>query len=189
MTLAESLESMLPAGESRRFGQLLLTRSDSGSYHARHQCDAGEMGEKLTPVKTPEEMREIARVDADGAYRALPTAPSLVGGWEVTTDSADEFLLFLDSIYPSVFASWVAYEKGEIEPTSLRDTLVRHGIDPVSDARANQVMRTVCAMGCIRTIAWPLDKSCAVSRLKAHPRSIPTICLEACPIALDAAKK
>ena len=100
----------------------------------------------------------------------------------------------MDAIYPGVFATWIAYEKGELEPVSLRDTLDRQTgmykfAGSITDQMANEIMRSTCGKGCIRLIAWPIDNSCPVSRLKAAKNTLPVICTEACTFAVSEARR
>ncbi len=192
MTLAGELESHLPAGTTLVFGQLYLTRNDESNFEA---CHLDDMGDKvsLVPVDSVTDLRELAKFDASGEYRPLKTAPTLKGGWKTCCDDAAEFLKRLDAIYPAVFATWIAYARGEHHPTSLRRTLDRQTgmyrfAGTISDQLANRMMRELCHPGCIRTIAWPINDDHPVSRLKAHPKHIPVICTEACTFAVDAAR-
>jgi len=192
MTLAGELESHLPAGTTLVFGQLYLIRSDDGSFEARHLDDMGSQ-EALEPINSATDLRELAKFDASGEYRPLKTAPTLKGGWLTRCSDAAEFLKRLDAIYPAVFATWIAYARGEHDPTSLRRTLDRQTgmyrfAGTISDQLANRMMRELCHPGCIRTIAWPINDEHPVSRLKSQPRSIPVICTEACTFAVDAAR-
>jgi sirohydrochlorin cobaltochelatase len=192
MTLAGELESHLPAGTSLVFGQLCLNRCDDGTFEACHLDDMGNK-DTLMSVDSVIDLREIAKFDACAEYRPLKTAPTLKGGWLTRCADAAEFLKRLDAIYPAVFATWIAYAKGEHDPTSLRRTLDRQTgmyrfAGTISDQMANRMMRELCHPGCIRTIAWPINDEHPVSRLKSQPRSIPVICTEACTFAINAAR-
>jgi sirohydrochlorin cobaltochelatase len=193
MTLAEELEALLPANESRFFGELHLSRDGNGVFMACHRADL-EMSETLTPVESLAGLREIAKFDANKEYRPLKTAPTLKGGWKTSTDSAAEFLKRLDCIYPGVFATWIAYHRGTHHPTPLRDTLDRQTgmyrfAGSITDQMANQIMRDTCSAGCLRKIAWPISNEAPVSRLKPGMKSIPVICTEACTFAVSEARK
>lgn len=196
MKLAEDLDSLLPEGEERRFGELLLGRS-MGEFSARHRDDApgyapGDAA--LERIDSVPDLREMAKFDAGGAYRPLRTAPTLRRGWFTATADPGEFLRRLDAIYPGVFATWAAYDRGELDPVPLRETLERQTgmyrfAGSISDAMANRIMRDLCGKGCLRQIAWPIDSRCPVSRLTRHPRVIPMICTEACTFAVSEARR
>lgn len=193
MTLAETLDSLLPAGANRRFGELYVSRLECGTFFACHREDRDRV-DMLEEIESHVELRELAKFDASGEYRPLKTAPSLRTGWKTTSPDAASFLKKLDAIYPGVFATWVAYERGEHDPTPLRTTLDRQTgmykfAGSITDRMANEIMRSTCAKGCIRQIAWPIDDQCAVSRIKGNSKSIPVICTEACTFAVSEARR
>ena len=193
MTLVEALLSLLPAGESRRYGEVYLEHLPDGLLRARHRED--RMTENgLEDLTTPRELREMAKFDPSGEYRPLKTAPTLKSGWVTSCTDPSEFLNRLDAIYPGVFATWVAYSQGTHSPTTLRATLDRQTgmyrfAGSITDQMANQIMRETCAKGCLRTIAWPVDDQCPVSQLKRAPKEIPVICTEACTFAVSEARR
>tara|TARA_R110002096_G_scaffold196404_15_gene379296 strand:+ start:4919 stop:5527 length:609 start_codon:yes stop_codon:yes gene_type:complete len=194
MTLAQELDQLIPQGESRKFGELVLSRSDAGTFTAMHRTDAMMNGslESLDSIQSASELRELSRHDTEGNYRPLKTAPTLIHGWQTSSDCAEEFLSRLDAIYPAVFATWVEYQKGTAPPVPLQETLSRQsGIyknaSGITDQNANQIMRDTCSLGCIRKIAWPINDHCTVSKLKALPREIPVVCVEACSLAISEA--
>jgi len=150
--------------------------------------------EGLEELSSPQELREMAKWDTKGEYRPLKTAPNLISGWVTSCQDSSEFLKRLDAIYPGVFATWAAYEKGTHDPTPLRDTLDRQTgmyrfAGSITDQMANEIMRETCAKGCLRTIAWPISSECPTSRLKRPPQDIPVICTEACTFAVSEARR
>jgi len=195
-SLAAALEAALPPGETKRFGELSLCHEGSGSYLAMHAEDAkaGAMPDKLLPLDTPARLREWSKFDAAGEYRPLKTAPGLKAGWIARAGDTAAFLKLLDAVYPGAFAGWAVYARGEFDATPLRETLGRQTgmyrfAGSITDAMANRIMRETCAAGCLRTIAWPIDDTCAVGRIKAAKDTIPLICLEACPFAVNEARR
>ncbi|MEM9017213.1 MAG: DR2241 family protein [Verrucomicrobiota bacterium] len=191
--LAMQIDSLLPAGESRRFGELLLKRNPDGTFLAFHRGDelTDEAPETIDSV---DELREIAKYDEGGEYRPLKTAPTLRKGWQIESKNAADFLRKLDAIYPGAFATWIAYRDGQHEATPFRETLDRQtGIDSfaeaITDQMANRIMREICNRGCLRTIAWPIDRTSPVSRLHGNRSTIPVICTEACTFAISEAKR
>lgn len=193
MTLAETLENLLPPDAELRFGEIYLTRDKEGTFAARHRDDRGSE-DGLERIDSREELRELAKFDAEGEYRPLKTAPTLRSGWITKTGEAAEFLSRLDALYPGVFATWVAYQNGEIDPVPLRDTLERQtGMykfsSSITDQMANEIMRSTCGKGCIRVITWPIDSRCPVSRLKPPAKILPVICTEACTFAVSEARR
>ncbi|MEX2579792.1 MAG: DR2241 family protein [Verrucomicrobiales bacterium] len=192
MTLSRELESLLPPGGKIRFGELHLARGKDGIFSARHRNDMD--AEKLEDIETTADLRELAKFTADGDYRPLKTAPTLRGGWKTECGDAGEFLKRLDAVYPGVFATWIAYDRGELDPVPLRRTLDRQTgmyrrAGTITDQMANQIMRNLCSPDCIRKIAWPIDDDCAVSRITAKPGAIPVVCTEACTLAVSEARR
>lgn len=193
MTLAETLESLLPPDSTLRFGEVQLSRASAGTFRAVHISDMEPM-DSLEKLDTLAGLREMAKFDANSEYRPLKTAPTLKCGWSTECEAPDEFLKRLDAIYPGVFATWVAYDNGTYDPVSLRKTLDRQTgmyrfAGSITDQMANRIMREVCSPGCIRKIAWSIDDQCAVSRLKRNKRSVPVICTEACTFAVGQARE
>lgn len=192
MTLSRELESRLPPGGEIRFGELHLARAEDGTFSARHRNDIGV--EELDDIGTPADLRELAKFTADGEYRPLKTAPTLRDGWKTECDDAGEFLKRLDAVYPGVFATWIAYQRGELDPVPLRRTLDRQTgmyrrAATITDQMANQIMRELCSPDCIRKITWPIDDGCPVGRITGRPGTIPIVCTEACTLAVDKARR
>lgn len=193
MTLAETISSLLPPDAELRFGELYLTRDKSGVFAVRHRNDR-KSEDGLEIVENCNDLRELAKFDSKGEYRPLKTAPTLRSGWVTKSDDATEFLARLDAIYPATFATWISYEKGELDPISLRDTLNRQTgmykfAGSITDQMANEIMRSTCGKGCVRLIAWPIENDCPVSRLKAAKGTLPIICTEACTFAVSEARR
>ena len=193
MTLAETLENLLPLDSTLRFGELRLSRSAKGLYRAVHsRNEASE--EALEKLESLKELRELAKFDANNEYRPLKTAPTLKCGWITECEDSADFIGRLDAVYPGLFATWVAYDRGELPPVSLRNTLDRQTgmyrfAGTINDQMANRIMREVCSPGCLRKIAWPIDDQCAVSRIKPNERYIPALCTEACTFAVSTARE
>ncbi len=193
MTLAESLEKLLPPDSTLRFGEIQLSRSAEGTFRAVHVRNRDSI-ESLEKLESLADLREMAKFDANNAYRPLKTAPTLKCGWITECNEPREFIKRLDAIYPGLFATWVAYDAGELDPVALRTTLDRQTgmyrfAGTINDQMANQIMREVCSPGCIRKIAWPIDNQCAVGRVKPHKRFIPPVCTEACTFAVSKARE
>lgn len=193
MTLAETLSTLLPPDAELRFGELYLTRDNRGTFFARHRNDR-MTEEGLENIDTLPALRELAKFDSEGEYRPLKTAPTLRDGWITQCEAPSEFLARLDAIYPSLFATWVAYDAGALDPAPLRETLDRQTgmykfAGSITDQMANEIMRSTCGKGCLRLIAWPIDDSCPVSRLKAPQNTLPLICTEACTFAVSEARR
>lgn len=185
MRLFEVLDTWIPETDPVGFGQLVLSRNGDG-FVARHVDDSGEDPGELKRLESLSEVRQMAARDVNDQERILPTAPSLVGGWIITSDRAEEFYGLIDAIYPAVLERTIGYLGGQLDPVPLRETLDRQsGAGAITDAKANAIMRSTCAAGCLRTITWPIDDRSPVSRLgRTTDRRIPLLCTEACSVAI-----
>ena len=197
LRLSEHLEKYIPddPDEACRFGELLLSRdAKAGGYRAIHRSDQMFEAGMLSRLETVPAAREWSKYCVEGNYRPLKTAPSLRAGFVIQESDIDTFYQMIDAIYPAVFATAVRYFLGDIEPVSLRKTLDRQTgmyqfAKNITDNQANQIMRELCARGCVRKIAWPIDKSCAFSRLPEIKRNITPVCTEACTFAVSEARR
>ncbi len=167
----------------------------------RHLEDGN--GEGLEEFAVPEAALELAKYDAEGAYRPLKSAPNLKRGWELRLASVADLRLALDYFYPSALGTWLACEHGDLEVTPLRETLGRQtGMYRVTrlinDAQADELNRTACnsESGCLRRVLWGLEAGRAVPETESvedvrcglRDREIPVLCAEACNLLVAAAR-
>lgn len=194
MTLAESLASQLSPGDTLLFGELSLHRTVDGVFQVQH-CEDQNNSTELQALTSARELREWAKLDAEGNYRPLKTAPTLRSGWRAETESSEEFLSFLDAIYPGAFATWIAYSTGQLSSVSLEQTLNRqtgmYRIAAKLDSTGKEHIRTeYCSQICIREVAWPTEKDGQITEpIVAELGTIPLICTEACTFAVNKARK
>ncbi len=103
----------------------------------------------------------IRRVVRETPFRPLPTADDLPGGWRVQINSAAVLSAVIETIYPSVLASWAQHRRGTLNVTTLNDTLARQqgmfrSLDRLSPTRIEHFIRKVCG-GCVLHPAWAED--------------------------------
>ena len=190
------LASCLEQGR-HQIGQILL----GADFTLRHIDDDGRPD--LLRFDSPSDAREIARFDAEGRYRPLKTAPNLKGGWLLAVGSLEGMELALEVFYPAALGFWLSALKGELRPTSLRETLGRQtGMYRVtqllSDDQALELIARCCnaETGCLRTILWDLAPGVPVSSLPPAKRTleglpsdrIPLLCRELCNLVVAAAR-
>jgi sirohydrochlorin cobaltochelatase len=193
MSLADELETLLPPGSSLTFGELALTRGADGSFEARHVSDrANPAG--LHELSSARELRELAKVDADGNYRPLKTAPGLASGWRTHTASPSEFLKRLDAVYPALFATWISHQRGETHPVALRRTLNRQTgmyrfAGTITAEMGAEIKRDLCGAGCLRHVTWPVEEDDSPCPVEPAAGSIPLLCTEACTFAVSRARE
>lgn len=193
MNLADTLSDLLNRESRILFGELVLTRESDGRFTARHRDDEGGVA-RLEPLDSAQTLRERAKFDAAGVFRPLKTAPGLRSGWITTTSCPREFLQRLDAIYPGLFATWVAYERGALSPVPLRETLGRQTgmyrfAGTITNEMAQRITDELCAPGCLRRIAWSFDEVPGPRRIEKSPGSLPLLCTEACTFAVSRARE
>ena len=203
-TIGEALAEWLAAGGSH-IGQITI-RPDGGAWTLRHVEDAEADPATLRRLDAPEDLREMAKWDAAGAYRPLRTAPNLARGWEARLSSVADLRLALDFLYPAAVANWLRWLDGEADACSLRDTFNRQtGMYRVTglirSEEAEELVTTACAdANCLRKVLWKLDaetgwqgfaeaKVTAPRHQPAEGAEIPLLCLDLCPLLLGAARE
>jgi sirohydrochlorin cobaltochelatase len=152
------------------FGQILIKRS-SGGFVVTHRDD--ESLEQLQTFRDAEHAIEIAKDDDAGHYRPLKTAPNLRHGWRLELATVGELRRALDCLYPGRLAVFAAWKSGNLQTTSLRETLERQSgmyrvAAKISDSQINDVVADFCRSdgGCLRTILWKRDWNGAIASTK-----------------------
>ncbi len=205
--IIDVFEQRLRAG-SLTVAEVVARSAREGGFDLRHRGDIGIPTGELTVFQSAEKAREIARFDANGAYRPLKAAPTLMRGWCLRLDSPREALLALDYFYPGAFASWIRFCEGQVTPVPLRETAGRQSgmyriTQKVSDDQANELVGRFCnsSAGCLRTILWTIETGRPIRSLpgsKFNPASdqagertdvIPFLCVEACNLLVAELRK
>jgi hypothetical protein len=152
------------------FGQILV-RKTGKNFCLCHRDD--EARNDLNMFQKPEDAIEIARYDDAGNYRPLKTAPNLRHGWRMQLRTSDELKRTLDHFYPGRLAVFVAWQRGQLHTTSLRETLDRQSgmyrvAAKISDAQIDDLVADFCRSngGCLRTILWTRDRLGAIASTK-----------------------
>jgi sirohydrochlorin cobaltochelatase len=207
--IEQVLQKRLRAG-AIRLGELIVRQAEPASYVIRHwQDDRPE--QKLTIKTGSTAALEIVRYDAERNYRPLKGAPNLRTGWELRLDSVAEVRQTIDYFYPGAFASWLAYNRGEVTPVDLRQTLARQTgmyrvTQKLTDSQAEELAGRFCQSrsGCLRTILWTVDGKAPnrylpsskfdpeADQLAEQPEAnvwIPFLCVEACNLFVAEARK
>ena len=152
------------------FGQILVRKTGT-SFGLCHRDD--EARDDLEKFQNPEDAIEIAKYDDSGNYRPLKTAPNLRHGWRMKLQSSAELKHALDHFYPGRLAVFVAWQRGELRTTSLREILDRQSgmyriAATISDAQIDDVVAGFCRSngGCLRTILWKRDQRGTIASTK-----------------------
>lgn len=197
------------------FGQVLVRPLDGGRFALCHRDDANST-EPLEAFTEPEAALKIGRVDDDGQYRPLKTAPNLRHGWRLEVNESEALGRALKLIYPGRPEVFTAYEKGQLTTTPLRTTLNRQsGMYRVAGNISNQQLECVVAgfcrsdFGCLRTILWKRDSDGTIASAHLPPEkfdptydqafaggadltgetNIPLLCQEACNLLVAECRK
>jgi sirohydrochlorin cobaltochelatase len=144
-------------------GELVVREIEPGRFLIRHWKD-DESPRKLVVETAAIAVLEIVRYDEQGNYRPLKGAPNLRTGWELHLESVAEVRQAIDYFYPGAFSTWLAFNRGEITPVDLRQTLTRQtGMYRVTQRltgfQAEDLAGRFCQShsGCLRTIVWTID--------------------------------
>jgi sirohydrochlorin cobaltochelatase len=90
------------ASGARGIGQVLIVKTDTGFVLCHREDEAGV---ELEIFRLPNDAIEIARLDDEGQYRALKTAPNLRHGWRLEVPDLAGVRLALDGFYPGRLAA------------------------------------------------------------------------------------
>jgi hypothetical protein len=144
-------------------GELVIRDVGPEGFLIRHWKD-DEPQRKLVLETDAMAVLEIVRYDEQGNYRALKGAPNLRTGWELRLKSVPEVRQAIDYFYPGAFSTWLAFNRDEITPVDLRQTLTRQtGMYRVTQRltgfQAEDLAGRFCQShsGCLRTILWTID--------------------------------
>jgi hypothetical protein len=144
-------------------GELVVREVEPGRFVIRHWKD-DESQQKLAIETSSIAVLEIVRYDEQGKYRALKGAPNLRTGWELRLESLPEIRQAIDYFYPGAFSTWLGFNRGEITPVDLRQTLTRQTgmyrvTQRLADFQAEELAGRFCHShsGCLRTILWTID--------------------------------
>lgn len=156
-----ALGDWLAAG-LRCIGQIAIECREDGRFALTHHDDASRSD--LTAQSHAEDAAGLARFDDAGKYRPLKTAPNLRHGWRLTLQNLADLRTALDLFYPGRLAAFFAFEKHELVPTPLRETLGRQSgmyriAAQIDDSAADELVGNFCRSdgGCLRTILWRRD--------------------------------
>ena len=191
-----------------RIGQIFVDRTAEGAFALRHRDDVNR--EDLAVYRDAEAAVAIAQYDDAGVYRPLKTAPNLRHGWSLMLADVAAVRVALDLFYPGRIPAYVAWRRGTLKTTPLRETLERQTgmyrvTAKITDEQANELVGSFCRSdgGCLRTIRWDRDiqgapPSTLLPETKFDPAHdqmgkgepvIPLLCQEPCNLLVAEARK
>ncbi|MDS0282937.1 DR2241 family protein [Haloarcula onubensis] len=119
----------LADGLATEWGQLQVSVSLDGSagrsYDLRHVDDAGTPTEELDAHNDPLDARELAKLDDDGDYRPLKTAPSLQTGWRFPGMGSADVVEAVHAFYPATVQNWHREREGDLDIDHWHETVSR----------------------------------------------------------------
>jgi sirohydrochlorin cobaltochelatase len=189
-SIAEFLSAAIVSGFFQ-IGQVVIEKNPPG-FSLHHEADTGR--EDLEIFHSPEDALGIARCDDSGDYRPLKTAPNLRRGWELRLDSLAALRLALDGIYPAALGNWRAVLRGEKIAHPLRETLNRQtGMYRITGLlthhEASRIIDSLCRLGCLRQILWPIESADPGPAPAAPEGRIPLFCTNPCSHFLGKARE
>jgi sirohydrochlorin cobaltochelatase len=167
-----SSEKLLEASLTAPFclGQILVQESGDNFVLSHRDDDTSNPADTF---RNAEDAIEIAKYNDAGNYRPLKTAPNLRHGWRMELRTQEELKRALDHFYPGRVAIFVAWQRGQLRTTPLRETLDRQSgmyriAAKISDAQINDLVADFCRSdgGCLRTILWKRDQRGAIASAK-----------------------
>jgi sirohydrochlorin cobaltochelatase len=151
-------------------GQILV-QEDGHNFVLSHRDDDSRAPSET--FQNAEDAIEIAKYDDAGNYRSLKTAPNLRHGWRLELRTQEELKRAIDHFYPGRVAIFVAWRRGLLRTTSLRETLDRQSgmyriAANISDAQIDDLVAHFCRSngGCLRTILWKRDQRGTIASTK-----------------------
>src|SRR5262249_19269665 len=106
-------------GSELPLAQVLISRQPRG-FELRHVADQGKPDKDLKLIG-PSELRTLAQVTANGAFRPLKSAPNLQTGWRTIAHDTAELDVALQQLYPNAVADWFAARQPAPPVTNYRN--------------------------------------------------------------------
>ncbi len=193
--VTERLED-LRTGVAEEWGQLRITvrtdRSHRRRYAVRHVDDATVPRARLSVYRDPTEVRDHVRVNGDGTYRPLSTAPTLPTGWVTADLDPGTLVETVNAVYPATIANWHREREGQLDVTNWREAAGRQtGIYDVVDELAGDPVAWLAEACCV-------DSQCVKRRewdeAGDEPLDVPRgagefPCREPCSLVIAAARE
>ena len=178
------LEAMLAA--PFHVGQILVQETTTGRFVLSHRDD--KPMDQLKNFRSAEDAIEIAKYDDALNYRPLKTAPNLRHGWRLELETLEELSRALDYFYPGRLAVFAVWKKGNLQTTSLRETLDRQSgmyrvAAKISDSQIEDLVTNFCRSngGCLRTILWKRGQEGAIASRKLPTQKFDPACDQTAP--------
>jgi hypothetical protein len=155
-----------------------------------HRDDLEGDAASLLFIQSPEDLRELIRLDREGNFRPLRAAPNLRGGWLVYAPDLRGLQIAFDYLYPAGLANWALWKQEALPVTPWSETAGRQTgrfrvVREIDDAAVQELVAHVCRPGCLKRRLWPPT----AQPVEAAPNDIPLLCPEACNFLVGKARE
>lgn len=201
--ISDWLREQVQAGDLQ-IGQVRVRQRD-GIYELCHEADISAAGDTLAWSDQPSAALEIARLDAQGEFRPLKSAPNLKPGWGLRLSDVEALRQALDGLYPAALGLAFAELRNQLEPVPLRSNLGRQTgmyrfTNTIRDDQAIEMVARCCdtATKCLRRVTWALAPGQPLygnalaktqSQATGALAQAPLLCVEVCPLVVGEARK
>jgi sirohydrochlorin cobaltochelatase len=190
-TVVEELARLMGNAPSPwKIGEVMIRATENGTFHLLHRDDFNLDPATLRILPSPEDLRELLRLDRDGNYRPLRAAPGLRSGWLIHAPDLTGVQLAFDYIYPAAVANWTLWLRCALPTTPWSETAERQSgrfrvVRQIDDQGIQELTMQECQPGCMKQKLWPPVNG----RLDAWLDEIPLICPEACNYLVGQARE
>jgi sirohydrochlorin cobaltochelatase len=173
-----------------KIGEVAIRPVEGGSFHVLHQDDLESDPAGLRCLPSPEDLRELIRLDREGNFRPLRAGPNLRRGWLLHAPDRPGLQLAFDYLYPAGLANWTLWRQDALPTTPWSETAERQTgrfrvVREIDDAAIQELAAQVCRPGCLKRRLWHP----ATQPVEAGPREIPLVCPEACNFLVGKARE
>jgi sirohydrochlorin cobaltochelatase len=175
-----------------KIGEIVIRPAEGGSFHLLHEDDLESDPASLRRLQSPEDLRELIRLDREGNFRPLRAAPNLHRGWLWRASDVSSLQLAFDYLYPAELANWLLGlpQYGGLPTTPWRETAERQTgrfriVREIDEAAIKELVAEHCEHGCLKRRLWsPAAQSIVIGR-----HEIPLLCPEACNFLVGKARE
>ncbi|MFB6189116.1 MAG: DR2241 family protein [Halapricum sp.] len=180
------------------------TDADADATNADADATASDTNTTITDATAvdleryddPRDARRIAKLDADGRYRPLKTAPTLRDGWVFPDLDAADLVAAVDFLYPATIENWHREREGDLDVSHWHETMARqtgiYGVIETLDRNDGHehvewVAEACCADSqCLKRREWDYD---AETPLETDGGDGVFPCREPCSVVVSAARQ
>ena len=173
-----------------KIGEVVVRPTRENSFHVFHRGDLDRDPASLRILPSPEDLREMIRIDRAGNFRPLRASPNLRDGWLLHAPGLPSLQLALDYIYPTALANWMLWRHVALPTTPWPETTGRQTgrfnvVREIDEPAMLELVTLHCQPGCLKQRLWPTGSP----PLHAPLDEIPLICPEACNFLIAQARE